>query len=176
MDRRADTVIAANNLDLVRQVFGIWATQERGQLLDRVLHQRHLKQAFQKWRAASAHIDLMQNLSSDLRSAFDTRLKGQVLGYLHTAVLRKRQIARRAGDMDRSRIIMNAFTHWREAKKRLEEDVAHAHAARAFFVQRMALVVWKVELAKVRQERFVLAKEEELQRGVLARESYVTRS
>jgi hypothetical protein len=87
-----------------------------------------------------------------------------------SALARRRKAQQRAVLMDETRTSILALDRWRHRKTQLEQDAKHADAARAFFVQHTALKVWKIELGRRRQERWVAEREEAMKREVLTRE------
>ena len=167
MDRQATLAADTAAQALLRQAFGIWTTYERGRLLDRVREQRHVRSALHQWKAAAASIRQGEQQADAVRATADRRLQGEILVCIRAAFVARTRSQRHAEAADKSRLLLSAFGRWRARRIRIKEDEKHADAARAFFVQHTALTVWKVELAKQRQQRFVLAKEEDLKRQIL---------
>ena len=167
MDRQAEGLHLRSNRQLLQQAFCIWTTKERGNLLNRVRDQRSLRSALTRWKAAMTTRATHDAQATAFRRASDAHLQAQILARLQATLQQRRNVAQRAEAMDESRLIKLALDRWKARKRQVEDDEKHADAARAFFVQHTALLVWKVELARRRQERWVEQREEERKRQIL---------
>lgn len=152
---------------LIRQSFDIWAGQERGKLLCRVIEKRRLRSAFTTWKRGTERVAALDLARPSFVASSNLKVLHKSLSRWRDVLGRRRNLALKADLIFEIRSKSALFNKWRTASNKEIENVAVAQKAYTFFTLRKMFQSWKVAMLHHRMFDFIDIHEKQQMRRVL---------
>lgn len=152
---------------LMRQSFDIWAGQERGKLLCRVIEKRRLRSAFSSWKREAERVATLDQARPPFVASSNLKVLHKSLSRWRDVLGRRRNMALKADLIFEIRSKSALFKKWRAASNKEIENVAIAQKAYTFFTLRKMFKSWKVAMSHHRMFDFIDVHEKQQMRRVL---------